>query len=142
MAIVQEGEDGAADRKPISKPARILVVEDDQASRRLVTAILELEGYDVEVATTAAQASRLIIERGPDLILMDVQLPGEDGLSFTRRLKADPLTAGIPIVAVTALVTSGDRERTIAAGCDGYLAKPVDTRTFASDIRRFLRSTA
>ncbi|HUZ86078.1 MAG TPA: response regulator [Candidatus Baltobacterales bacterium] len=123
------------------EPGRILVVEDDLASQLLATVILELDGYEVEVANTAAQASRLIAEHRPDLILMDVQLPGEDGLSLTGRLKADPLTASIPIVAVTALAMSGDLERTIAAGCDAYVVKPIDTKTFAGDLRRLLRAT-
>jgi CheY-like chemotaxis protein len=72
---------------------------------------------------------------------MDVRLCGEDGLSLTRRLRADPMTASIPIVAVTALAMSGDLERTIAAGCDAYVVKPVDTRTFAGELRRFLPTT-
>lgn len=138
MTIVRDVED----RTAISGLERILVVEDDAANQLLTAAILELEGYEVELAATSGQASRLIGDSRPDLILMDVELPGEDGLSFTRRLKADPLTAGIPIVAVTALVTLGDRERAIAAGCDGYIAKPVDTGMFAGYIREFLRKTA
>jgi two-component system, cell cycle response regulator DivK len=84
-----------------------------------------------------------LLERGrPDLILMDVQLPGQDGLSFTHQLKSDPATARIPIVAMTALAMSGDRERTLAAGCDGYISKPINTRTFAEDISKYLANPA
>lgn len=120
--------------------ASILVVEDDPASQLLATVILELEGYEVAVAASSDQAMRLIGVHRPDLILMDVRLSGEDGLALTRRLRADTLTASIPIVAVTALAMSGDLERSIAAGCDAYVVKPLDTRTFAGELRRFLRT--
>ena len=126
----------------MSEPNLILVVEDNEANQLLTAALLEREGYRVELATSSDQASRVLGDRRPDLILMDVQLPGEDGLSFTRRLRADPLTAAIPIVALTALAMSGDQERTLAAGCNGYIAKPIDTRTFAVDIRRYLARPA
>ncbi|HUY74848.1 MAG TPA: response regulator [Candidatus Dormibacteraeota bacterium] len=139
MAIVFIGKAQPAGRALTCEPGRILVVDDDHASQMLATVILELEGYHVDVAASSIQAARLIAEHRPDLILMDVQLPGEDGLSFTRRLRADPLTASIPIVAVTALAMKGDLERTIAAGCDAYVVKPLDTKTFASDLRKLLR---
>ncbi|HYM96351.1 MAG TPA: response regulator [Candidatus Sulfotelmatobacter sp.] len=126
----------------MSEPNLILVVEDNEANQLLTAALLEREGYRVELAASSDQASRVLSDRHPDLILMDVQLPGEDGLSFTRRLRADPLTAAIPIVALTALAMSGDQERTLAAGCNGYIAKPIDTRTFAVDIRRYLARPA
>ena len=74
----------------------------------------------------------------PSLILMDVQLPGEDGLSLTRELKGDPATASIPVVALTAHAMSGDRALAIRAGCSGYIAKPIDTRTFCAEVRRFM----
>jgi CheY-like chemotaxis protein len=121
---------------------RILVVEDNEANQLLTSSILEREGYMVDIAGTSAEA-RTLLERGrPDLILMDVQLPGQDGLSFTHQLKSDPATARIPIVAMTALAMSGDRERTLAAGCDGYISKPINTRTFAEDISKYLANPA
>jgi CheY-like chemotaxis protein len=76
--------------------------------------------------------------RRPDLILMDVQMPGQDGLSLTRQLKADPATVTIPIVALTAHAMDGDRELALAAGCSGYISKPIDTRTFGDQVRAFL----
>jgi CheY-like chemotaxis protein len=117
----------------------ILLVEDNEANQLLASSVLERDGFHVDVASSSEQARTLLSERAPDLILMDVQLPGQDGLSFTRQLKADPATAGIPVVALTAFAMAGDRERTIDAGCSGYIAKPIDTRTFASQVRQFLR---
>src|SRR5205085_8949441 len=107
----------------------ILVVEDNEANQMLVRAVLELEGYQVELADSATEAVEQLSRVRPDLILMDVQLPGEDGLSLTRRLKADPATSAIPVVALTAHAMNGDRESALEAGCAGYISKPIDTRT-------------
>jgi len=123
----------------MTEPRRnILVVEDNEANQMLARAVLELEGYAVEVAGSAAEAFDVLGARRPDLILMDVQLPGEDGLSATRRLKADPATAPIPVVALTAHAMTGDRDVALSAGCAGYIAKPIDTRTFGAQVREFL----
>jgi len=123
----------------MTEPRRnILVVEDNEANQMLARAVLELEGYAVEVAGSAAEAFDVLGARRPDLILMDVQLPGEDGLSATRRLKADPATALIPVVALTAHAMTGDRDLALNAGCAGYIAKPIDTRTFGAQVREFL----
>ena len=123
----------------MTEPRRnILVVEDNEANQMLARAVLELEGYAVEVAGSAAEAFDVLGARQPDLILMDVQLPGEDGLSATRRLKADPATAPIPVVALTAHAMTGDRDLALNAGCAGYIAKPIDTRTFGAQVRQFL----
>ena len=121
---------------------RILVVEDNEANQLLTLSILEREGYLVDIAATSDEARALLSQGRPDLILMDVQLPGEDGLSLTHRLKSDPATARIPIVALTALAMAGDPERTLAAGCDGYISKPINTRTFAQDISKYLANPA
>jgi CheY-like chemotaxis protein len=80
----------------------------------------------------------MLVGQKPDLILMDVQLPGVDGLSLTRRLKEDERTAAIPVVALTALAMMGDKERTLEAGCAGYISKPINTRTFAAEVRKYL----
>ncbi len=119
-------------------PAVILIVEDNEANRLLASAVLEREGYRVEMAGSSQEALELLDSQAPDLILMDVQLPGMDGLSLTRRLKGDQKTAAIPIVALTALAMTGDRERTLEAGCSGYISKPINTRTFAAEVRKFL----
>jgi CheY-like chemotaxis protein len=116
----------------------ILVVEDNEANQMLTRAVLELEGHRVLVASSGPEASALVRDDPPDLILMDLQLPGEDGLSLTRTLKASAATAPIPVVALTAHAMSGDRELALRAGCAGYIAKPIDTRTFGDTVRGFL----
>jgi CheY-like chemotaxis protein len=92
----------------------------------------------VVVADSAQGAESAILRHKPDLILMDIQLPEIDGLSFTRRLKADPSTAAITVVAMTAHAMVGDKEEALAAGCAGYIAKPIDTRTLGEQVRGFL----
>ena len=117
----------------------VLVVEDNEANQLLARYVLEREGYRVEVAGAADEALEKVGEKVPNLILMDIQLPGQDGLSLTRQLKASSTTANIPIIALTADAMIGDREETIAAGCAGYIAKPIDTRTLGDQIREILR---
>jgi CheY-like chemotaxis protein len=119
-------------------PGSILLVEDNEANQLLAQAVLEMEGFEVQVAGSAPEAQDAIRKSAPDLILMDIQLPGEDGLSFTRRLKADPGTSAIPIVALTAHAMTGDKDLALKAGCAGYIAKPIDTRTFGVEVRQFL----
>jgi CheY-like chemotaxis protein len=116
----------------------ILVVEDNPANQLLTAALLEREGYEVDLASTSGEALERLRIRKPDLILMDIQLPGHDGLFVTRQLKADPATANIPIVALTAHAMAGDREQAMAVGCAGYISKPIDTRRFGGQIRDFL----
>lgn len=122
----------------MSGPHRILLVEDNEANQMLARAVLELAGHVVEVAGSALEAEERLEEATPDLILMDIQLPGQDGLSFTRELKARPDLARIPIVALTAHAMRGDKEQALGAGCAGYISKPIDTRTFADEVRVFL----
>jgi CheY-like chemotaxis protein len=122
----------------MTNDAVILIVEDNEANQLLASAVLEREGYRVEVASSSDEALDRLKSKAPDLILMDVQLPGIDGLSLTRLLKADERTASIPVVALTALAMRGDRERTLDAGCAGYISKPIDTRTFAAEVRKYL----
>ncbi|TMC97901.1 MAG: response regulator [Chloroflexi bacterium] len=124
----------------MSGPAMILIVEDNEANRLLASAVLERDGLRVELAGNSEEALDMLAARKPDLILMDVQLPGVDGLSLTRRLKRDEKTAAIPVVALTALAMLGDRERTLEAGCAGYISKPINTRTFADEVRKYLPS--
>lgn len=116
----------------------ILVVDDNEAGQLLVCTVLQLEGFRVDSAGSAEQVLERLNLRMPDLILMDVQLPGQDGLSLTRKLKADPATAAIPIVALTAHAMAADREQALAAGCAGYISKPIDTRTLGDQIRELL----
>jgi two-component system, cell cycle response regulator DivK len=116
----------------------VLLIEDNEANSLLATAVLEQEGFHVEVAGSAAEAKRLLRAVIPAVILMDVQLPGEDGLTYTRELQASRATSRIPIIALTAHAMAGDRERALKAGCAGYLSKPIDTRTFAAQLRKVL----
>jgi CheY-like chemotaxis protein len=118
--------------------ALILVVEDNEANQMLTRAVLELEGHWVRVATSAEEAMKSIRDEPPDLVLMDLQLPGQDGLSLTRALKSDAASAAIPVVALTAHAMNGDREEVLRAGCAGYISKPIDTRTFGAIVRQYL----
>jgi CheY-like chemotaxis protein len=118
--------------------ACILVVDDNPTNLKLATALLELEGHQVMRATDAEQAQALLQARLPDLILMDIALPGMDGLELTRRLKADARYARLPILALTASAMKGDEAKARDAGCDGYITKPIDTRTLPGRIAQAL----
>jgi two-component system, cell cycle response regulator DivK len=122
--------------------SRILSVEDNPSNMKLVVLLLEKAGHEVLQATDAEEGMRIARARLPDLILMDVQLPGLDGLTATRRLKADPATTKIKIIALTAFAMSGDREKMRAAGCDGYIAKPIRYQEFLKDIAAWLAPAA
>ena len=117
----------------------VLIVEDDPTNLMLTRAVLERDGYRTEAARSAEDALEHLQHVRPDLILMDVGLPGRDGLTLTRQLKADPAMAAIPIVAVTAHAMREDQTRALAAGCDGYISKPISPRTFTSEIEALLR---
>lgn len=116
----------------------ILIVDDNASNLKLLRFLLTAKGYDVHTAVNAEEALGEVLRRRPRLILMDIQLPGMDGLALTRQLKADPETSGISIIAATAYAMKGDEERALAAGCDGYVTKPIDTRQLPIDIARFL----
>jgi len=116
----------------------ILVVDDNAVNLKLVAYLMRANGYDVQTAIDAETATAAIAEHRPRLILMDLQLPGIDGLELTRRLKADPATSDIIIVAVTAYAMKGDHEKALAAGCDDYVTKPIDTRKLPETIARHL----
>jgi two-component system cell cycle response regulator DivK len=109
--------------------AGVLVVDDNPANLKLARLILLREGYDVRTADDAESALEQLETFHPRLILMDLQMPGMDGFELTRRLKGDPKTADIVVVALTAYAMKGDEDRAREAGCDGYVAKPIDTRT-------------
>lgn len=118
----------------------ILVVDDNATNLKLFRVLLLSEGYDVHVASDADEALLRLTEVRPRLILMDLQLPGMDGLALTRLLKARAETRAITIVALTSYAMKGDEERARDAGCDGYVTKPIDTRTFPSLVARYLDS--
>ena len=116
----------------------ILVVEDNEPNLKLLRDVLEYAGYDVRVARTAEDGITLAVKEPPDLVLMDLQLPGIDGMEALRRLRESPRTADIPVVAVTAQAMKQDRERALEAGFDGYVEKPISVRAFPDQVRRFL----
>jgi two-component system cell cycle response regulator DivK len=120
----------------------ILIVDDNPVNLKLARVLLTTEGYDVRTANAAEEALEVLREFQPRLILMDVQLPGMDGLALTRRLKADSRTREVVIVALTAYAMKGDQERVLAAGCDAYIGKPIDTRRLAAQVAALLTRPA
>jgi two-component system cell cycle response regulator DivK len=118
--------------------ASVLVVDDNAANVRLLRVLLEREGYEVRTAVHAEDALRILSMFNPRMILMDVQLPGMDGLELTRRLKADVATKDIVILALTASGSMGDKEEALAAGCDGYVAKPIEVASLPRVIAKYL----
>ena len=117
---------------------RILVVEDDADNRRIVAKVLTGEGYEVIEVATGAEAVAAVHQQRPDLIIMDLALPGIDGWEASRRIKAAPDSADIPIIAFTAFAMREDEERARKAGCDGYLSKPCRPQTIRATVRNFL----
>ena len=124
----------------------ILVVDDNQQNLKLVRVLLASEGYQVRTAADAEEALRILASFTPRLVLMDLQLPGMDGLELTRRLKSDPALRGLIVIALTAYAMKGDREKALAAGCDDYVSKPIDTanliKTIAAHLARPLPQDA
>jgi two-component system cell cycle response regulator DivK len=120
----------------------VLIVDDNAVNLELLRVVLELEGYDIRAATSAEEALSMLKDFRPRVILVDIQLPGMDGLELTRRLKADPATMDIVILAVTAYAMKGDEEKALSAGCDGYITKPINTRTLQSTITEHLAKTS
>jgi len=121
--------------------ARILVAEDDADNRRIVVKILTVEGHETLEAADGRTTVELVRRERPDLILLDLAMPGMDGWEAARRLKADPETADIPIIALTAFAMRGDEERARQAGCDAYLSKPCRPQTIRDVVRQFLART-
>ncbi|HEX6564725.1 MAG TPA: response regulator [Chthoniobacterales bacterium] len=114
--------------QPTKSATTILVVDDNPINLKLVSDLLAFEGYRVQKAVDGEVAAASVQEDLPDLILLDVDLPGIDGLTLTKKLKGDPRTADVIIVALTAFAMKADRQRAIAAGCDAYVTKPINTR--------------
>jgi two-component system cell cycle response regulator len=120
----------------------VLIVEDNPINRELVDYLLRAQGFDTLKALDGAVALEMARHERPDLILCDIQMPVMDGIEFARRLKAEPALSRIPLVALTALAMVGDRERILAEGFDGYIAKPIDPATFIDTVRGFLPAAA
>jgi CheY-like chemotaxis protein len=116
---------------------RILVVEDNEKNMKLFRDVLQAKGYDPLEASSGEEAVALATEQAPDLILMDVQLPGIDGIEALGRIRADERTAATPVVALTAQAMAGDRERFLESGFDGYISKPVDVLEFIQTVESY-----
>ena len=117
---------------------RILMIEDTEDNRQIVRDLMASAGYQLLEAVDGVSGIAMTAEHKPDLILMDIQLPGVDGYEATRRIKADPALSHIPIIAVTSYALSGDEAKARAAGCDGYVAKPFSPRLLLATIKKFL----
>ncbi|MGC9384410.1 MAG: response regulator [Kosmotogaceae bacterium] len=122
----------------MTEAKRILVIEDNENNMYLITFILERNGFEVIGARNATNGINLAIEKDPDLIIMDIQLPDIDGLEATRRIKSTEKGSKMPIVAVTSYAMTGDREKALSAGCDGYIEKPINPETIVSEIEKHL----
>ncbi len=116
----------------------ILIVEDNEKNRKLVRDVLQVKGYKTIESETAEEGLKLAAEDSPALILMDIQLPGIDGITALKRLKADPKTKGIPVIAITASAMTHNRQSMIAEGFDGYQTKPISVKDFLDEVRRVL----
>jgi CheY-like chemotaxis protein len=121
---------------------QILIVDDNLINLKLSRVLLSLEGYEVRTAADAVEALKVLQGFRPRLILMDLQMPGMDGLELTRKLKADPSHAHILIIAITAYAMKGDQEKALAAGCDAYVPKPIDTAMLPKVVRSLLGRAA
>ena len=120
-------------------PKTVLIVEDHESNRMLFHALLEMRGYNVLQANDGVEALNLTRQHHPDLIVMDIQLPGMSGIELTKRIKEDDLLKAIPIIAVTALALRGDQKKIRDAGCDAYITKPMSTSNFLQTVEQFLR---
>ena len=118
---------------------KILLIEDNEVNRRLAGFLLRSQDYQVREAPSAKDAFEILKTEQVDLIVMDIQLPGMDGLEATAKLKAEPATANIPVIAVTSYAMAGDRDKALAAGCSGYVTKPIDKTIFLAEISRHLK---
>jgi len=123
----------------MSEPKIVLHVEDNFDNRLLIRRLLVASGFQVVEAENAMRALHLLAKMHPDMILMDINMPDMDGYTLTNQIKRNPAMFGVPIVALTANVMKGDKERTLDAGCDGYIEKPIDVDRFVEQIERFLK---
>lgn len=117
---------------------RILVVEDNETNLYLIRFMLEKSGYEVIEAREGAVGVEMAVKEKPDLVIMDLQLPDIDGLEATKRIRASEADTEIPIIALTSFAMAGDREKALAAGCTGYIEKPINPDTFIAEIEKFL----
>ena len=118
----------------------VLIVEDNEKNRKLIRDVLQVRGYQTLETETAEEGIKLALEKSPDLILMDIQLPGIDGITALKRLRADPATKSIPVIAITASAMTYNRRTMLAEGFDGFQSKPISLKDFLGEVRRVLDS--
>jgi two-component system cell cycle response regulator DivK len=135
--VLQNSSAGGGKMKPGA--ARILVVDDNPTNLKLVSDVLECEGFEILKSVDAEEAERIIEHHRPELVLIDIALPGMDGLMLTRKLKAEDKTKNLIIVALTAFAMRGDEQKAREAGCDGYITKPIDTRALPGLVAGYLQ---
>ena len=128
----------SAMRKVEPQPKTVLIVEDNELNMKLFHDLLEAHGYQTLEARNGPEAAALVAQHRPDLILMDIQLPGISGLQIARELKDNPEYAAIPVIAVTAFAMKGDEERIRAGGCEDYISKPISVAGFLEKVKRYL----
>ena len=118
----------------------ILIIEDNEKNRKLARDVLQVKGYQTIESETAEEGLKLAVEKAPALVLMDIQLPGMDGITAMRQLKGDPKTAGIPVIAITASAMTHNRTTMLAEGFDGYQTKPISLKEFLAEVQRVLQA--
>ena len=121
------------------KNKAVLVIEDNELNMKLVRSLLKIGNYEILEAEDAETGMELMRKHRPDLVLMDVQLPGMNGLRATRIIKEDPAIKNIPVVALTSYAMQGDEEKASEVGCTGYITKPIDTKTFLNSLKQYIR---
>lgn len=130
------------ERAPRREPTRVLLVEDNEQNLELAQFLLEEAGMEVEAARNAFEARTALGRRAPAIVLMDIDLPGIDGLDLVMEIRRKPEWRQLPVIALTAHAMRGDRERFLAGGCNGYISKPIQVNNFAQDVRRHLADGA
>ena len=130
------------EQRPPAAAKRILIVEDNELNMKLLNDVLEAHGYDIVKTGQGREAITMARELHPDLILIDIQLPDISGLEVSRRLKGDPHTRPIPLIAVTAFAMAGDERKTLDSGCDAYVAKPIMLNAFLALVARFIGTSS
>jgi two-component system cell cycle response regulator DivK len=120
--------------------SKILIVEDNQNNMYLISYILKMKGYEIIQAETGEKGVELAIKEKPDLVLMDIQLPGIDGMETTKRIRASGADGNIPIIALTSYAMTGDKEKALKAGCTGYIEKPINPDTVLNEIEKYLKT--
>lgn len=119
----------------------VMVVEDNEKNRKLMRVILKAKGYNVIEATTGEEALNILKDQKPDIILMDIQLPGIDGITLVKQIKADITMRDIPIVAVTAYAMKGDEKKILSCGCDAYISKPINTQELPLTVEKYIKKS-